>query len=137
MANVFPKQVKKEIVDNWIVEPTWKVALLDNGFTYDHTTDVLYTDVTADELPNGNGYTTGGTTLAGRSGAYVDTYDYYLDATDTAWTSATFTDVRYVVVYNGTSPYKIRFILDLEADYSCIASTFTIVWALGGLVKIS
>ena len=136
MANVFPKQVKKEIVDNWIAETTWKVALLDNGYVYDHTTDDLYTDVTGDELPNGNGYTTGGATLAGRAGGYVDTYDYYLDATDTAWASATFTNVRYLVVYE-TTANKIRFIFDLGANYSCTNATFTIVWAAGGLIKIT
>ena len=136
MANVFPKQVKKEIVDNWIAEATWKVALLDNGFVYDHTTDDLYTDVTADELASGNGYTTGGATLAGRAGGYVDTYDYYLDATDTSWASATFTNVRYIVVYE-TVANKIRFIFDLGANYSCTNSTFTIIWASGGLIKLT
>jgi hypothetical protein len=130
MANVFPKQVKKEIVDSWLpaAEATWKVALLDNGFVYDHTTDDLYTDVTGDELPNGNGYTTAGATLAGRTGGYVNTYDYYLDATNTAWTSATFVNVRYVVVYEDSTK-KIRFIFDLGANYSCTNSTFTVVWS--------
>jgi hypothetical protein len=136
MANVFPKQVKKEIIDNWITEPVWKVALLDNGFAYDHTTDDFYTDVTGDELSNGSGYTTGGATLAGRAGGYVDTYDYYLDATSPTWTSATFVNVRYVVVYE-TVASKIRFIFDLGANYSCTNATFTVDWATGGLIKIT
>jgi len=136
MANVFPKQVKKEIIDGWVAEPIWKVALLDNGFTYDHTTDILYANVASDELASGNGYTTGGATLAGRVGAYVDTYDYWLNADDRAWTSATFTNVRYVVVYE-TSSDKIRFIYELDTNYSCVNSTFTVVWAATGLIKIT
>jgi hypothetical protein len=129
MANVFPKQVKAEIVDNWITESAnWKVALLDSGFVYDHTTDDLYTDVAGDELPNGNGYTTTGKSIGACTGGYVNTYDYYLDAPNTAWTGATFVNVRYVVVYEDTAD-KIRFIFDLGANYSCTNSTFTVVWS--------
>lgn len=130
MANVFPKQVKAEIVTNWITESAnWKVALLDSGFVYDHTTDDHYLDVVGDELPNGNGYTTTGKSIGACVHDYVDTYDYYLDATvNTSWANATFINVRYVVVYE-TSAGKIRFIFDLGANYSCTNSTFTIVWS--------
>jgi len=135
MVNVFPKQVKKEIIDDWINNETWKVALLDSGFTYDHTTDILYTDVSGDEVAASGTYVAGGSTLAGRAGAYSGT-DYYLDATDTAWTGATFVNVQYVVVYE-TAANKIRFIFDLGGTYSCTNSTFTIVWNASGLVILT
>lgn len=133
MANTIPKEVKKEIVDGWIAETTWKVALFTNASNC--LTQSLYTGCT-NQVPNGSGYTTGGATLAGRAGAYVDTTNYYLDATDSAWTGATFANVQYIVVYETTGS-KIRAIYDLGTTYSVTAGTFTVQWNANGLIKIT
>jgi hypothetical protein len=39
---------------------TFKVTLMDTGFTFDQDADEHYDDVSGDELPAGNGYTAGG-----------------------------------------------------------------------------
>lgn len=44
---------------------TFKIILMASGFTFDPDTHHGYADVSASELANGNGYTTGGNTLAG------------------------------------------------------------------------
>jgi len=44
---------------------TFKAILMDSGFTFDPDAHDAYADVSADELTNGNGYTTGGETLTG------------------------------------------------------------------------
>jgi len=136
VTGTIPKQVKREIVDAWLpaAETTWKVALLDDTFVYDHTTHVTYADVSGDEIA-GIGYTAGGATLAGRVVGYVDTDDTYIDATDTQWTTATFANVQYVVVYE-TSGGLIRVIYDLGTTHDVTAGTFTIQWNTGGLIKV-
>jgi len=136
MANVFPKQVKKEIVDAWFLE-TWNVALLKSTFTYDHATDILYSNVSSDEIAATGTYAAGGVAMGLRSAAYVDTTDYKVDSADISWTGVTIPDVRYIVVYETNSTGKIRLIFDLGATASCTNSTFTIVWNASGLVKIS
>jgi hypothetical protein len=134
MADTIPKQVKKEVVDGWLLE-TWKVALLDNTFVYDHTTDITYANVSDDEI-TGTGYSAGGALITGRTGGYVDTDDYYINANDTPWAGATFAvPARYAVVYETTGG-KIRAIYDLGADYSVTTGTFTLQWHATGLIKI-
>ena len=136
MANVFPKQAKKEIVDAWLAELNWKVALLNSAFIYDHTTDITYTDVSPHEMPASGTYAATGIALAGRTGGYVDTHNYYLNATDVQWTGVTFTNVRYIVVYD-VATGNIRFIFDLGGASSCTNSTFDVVWDADGLVEVT
>lgn len=140
MASVIPKEVKKEIVDAWIAETTWKVCLLTNAFTYVSGTHITYADLLASGAEVvGTGYTAGGATLAGRVGAY-DTTNYTLDATDVQWTTATFANVQYIAVYNWTgvaAGSRVRAIFDLGTTYNVVAGTFTIQWNGGGLIKVS
>ena len=133
MASVIPKEVKLEIVTRWLpaTEATWKVALLTNAFVYASGTHVLYADVSANEVV-GTGYTAGGATLSGRAVAYDGT-NAYLSATNSQWTTATFT-ARYAVVYE-TSGGKIRAIYDF-LDKTVTGGTFTIQWNASGLIKI-
>lgn len=44
---------------------TFKLILMQSGFTYDPVTHNAYADVSASELPTGSGYTAGGVTLTG------------------------------------------------------------------------
>jgi len=137
MASVIPKEVKKETVDLWLLE-TWKVCLLTHDFTYVTTTHVFYEDLTF-EVPNGNGYVTGGATVS-RSPWDVDSgytgTDAKIDAADTSWSGATFATVRFAVVYETTGK-KIRAIYEFDGDKSVTSGTFTIQWNAGGLIKIS
>jgi len=134
MANVIPKKVKRDIVDGYAAE-TLYACLLTNLFPNTPGAYDVYGDLT-NEVPNGSGYATEGKILAGAAGSYVDTYNGKLDATDVAWTSATFANVRFVAVYDYTSK-DIRAIYDLGADKSVTAGTFTVEWNTSGLMKVS
>jgi len=54
---------------------TFKLILMDTGFTFNKDTHALYADVSGSELASGNGYTTKGETLAGVSVSEDDTDD--------------------------------------------------------------
>jgi len=56
---------------------------MDTGFTFDPDAHELWADVSASELPTGNGYTTGGSTLAG----VAVTEDDANDRTSILWSS--------------------------------------------------
>lgn len=69
---------------------TFKCCLMDTGFTFDKDTHHYYSDISASEIANGNGYTTGGVTMAGVSVTEDDTNDYTTVAwsTNPAWTAS-------------------------------------------------
>ena len=133
MASRIPKEVKKEIVDDWIAEPTWKVALFKS--TSNCNTDGVSTYAACTNECTGTGYTAAGATLAGRAQDYINTTNHRLSATNATWTSATIASIRYAVVYE-TATSLIRFVYDLASDYSVTNGTFTITWNTDGLVKV-
>ena len=136
MANVIPKEVKKERIDAFVAE-TWRAVLLTNAFTYVTGTHVTYADLLASGAEVvGTGYTAAGALVADKAMTYVDTTNAKLAATDTAWTTATFAAVRYVAVYETTGGL-IRAIYDFGADKSVTSGTFTVEWNSSGLMKIS
>lgn len=134
MASSIPKEVKYAIAGGWLPasETTWKVALFTSASNC--LTQSTYAACT-NEVANGNGYTTTGATLAGRTRGYVDTNNVYLDATDSAWSSSSFT-ARYAIVYEtGTDLIRGRY--DFGGDKTVSSGTLTIIWNSGGLIKIS
>jgi len=137
MASTIPKEVKKEFIDGWLAEASWKVALFTNASNC--LTQSLYSACTSEVSSSGTGYVTGGNTLTrlawGAGSGYVDTNNAYIDASDLSWTAASFT-CRYAVVYN-TSTSRIRAVFDFGSDQTVTSGTFTIVWNAAGLVKIS
>ena len=60
---------------------TFKIILMATGFTFNKDTHHGYADVSASELANGNGYSTGGNTLAG----VAVTEDDDDDRTEISW----------------------------------------------------
>jgi hypothetical protein len=89
---------------NDIVGATIKLALVTSAYTPNITTagHALWSDVSANEIANGNGYTTGGQTLTGAAAtATAGTNGYYLSAAVPVWTaSGTGIPVhRYYVMY--------------------------------------
>ena len=137
MADIIPKEVKEEIVNGWLAEQ-WKACLLTNAFTYVSGTHVFYTDLTNEAT--GSGYIAGGKDVvklpwAGGSGFSGD--NAFIDAEDIAWSSATLSNVRYVVVYeNTTASKKIRAIYQFTGDKSVTNGTMTILWNASGLLRI-
>ena len=143
MASQIPREVKKEIMDGWVAEAEWRVALLSPAFSAILTANpygvyVNYADVEPWELATGGGYTKDATILWGRVGAYTGTSNenQWLNATDVQWTSATFI-ARFAVVYNYAAPKRIRAIYDFGADKTVTGGTFTIQWSASGLIKIA
>ena len=139
MANVIPKEAKKEIIDGYIAE-TWKVCLLTNVFAYVTGTYITYADLLASGTEVvGTNYTAGGNTVSksewGAGSGYVDTTNAMLDATDVPWTIATIT-ARYAATYETTGG-KIRGIYDFGEDKVVVAGSFTIQWNAQGLMKIA
>ena len=66
---------------------TFKIILMNTGFTFNKDTHALYADVSGSELASGNGYTTKGPTLAGVAVSEDDTDD----RAEITWNNATWT----------------------------------------------
>lgn len=133
---------KKKIMDGSIDLDTdnINVALLDSGYSANLDTHVFYSDVTADEVANGSGYTTKGVTLASASVTVDTTNDLaYFDAADVTWASSTIT-ARYAVIFknsgtNTTSPLVAY--VDFGADKTSDNGNFIISWSTAGILKLT
>lgn len=66
---------------------TFKIILMQSGFTFDKDAHHDYGDVSGSELATGNGYTAGGETLAG----VAVTEDDVDDRTEITWNSVSWT----------------------------------------------
>jgi hypothetical protein len=132
MASSIPKEFKKEIVDVYVAETTWKVALFIS--TSNCMTQSLYSSCTNEVSDVGTGYALGGITLAGRADSYVSE-NVMLDATDGAVPAATFV-ARFALVYNPATS-KIRARYDFGVDKTVSTGTFTIQWSVNGLFRLS
>ena len=133
MASRIPKEVKREIVDEWVAETTWKVALFTSTSNCNDNGISTYAACTNEVI--GTGYTAGGATIAGRVAAYIDTTNTNIDATDVTWTTATIAGIWYAVVYETTGGL-IRAVYDLGATYSVTNGQFTLSWNASGLFKV-
>lgn len=65
----------------------FKIILMQSGFVFNKDTHHGYANVSGSELANGNGYTTGGNTLAG----VAVTEDDVDDRTEITWTATSWT----------------------------------------------
>lgn len=68
----------------------FKIILMASGYTFDKDADHHYSDVSASEVANGNGYSTGGVTMSGVSVTEDDANDRTTVAwsTDPSWTAS-------------------------------------------------
>jgi len=89
MATVPSNKLKFELTNARVdfASDTFKMILMQSGFTFDVDTDHGYSDVSASEIANGNGYTTGGVTLSG----VAVTEDDSDNRTEVTWNNATWT----------------------------------------------
>ena len=100
-----------------------KIALYTSSATLNATTD---TYTTSNEVANGNGYATGGVTLANASVIENGTSGCF-DSDDPEWTSATFT-ARGALIYNDTDGDRAIAVLDFGGDFSVAGGTFKIIF---------
>lgn len=88
---------------------TFKIMLMATGYIFNKDTHEKYADVSASELANGNGYTTGGATLSGVAVTEDDTDD----RCEITWSNATWTassgaigPTPGAIIYNDTHADK-------------------------------
>ena len=109
------------------------MLLLDDGHT-PLATHVDYTDVIADELSNGNGYTTGGLTLVHTwtQAAGVSVFD----ADNALWVSANFT-ARYAIIYNDTVGDELVCLIDFTENKQASNITFEVRFDVNGIFDLA
>lgn len=117
---------------------TAKVALFNNSLaTVNYDTNTAYgaSPFNANELSNGNGYTTGGQALTG-SEITVSTGTLKYTATASAWASSTFTNVQHCLGYADPASDEAIFHMDFGTTYNTSNGTFTITWNGSGIFTI-
>jgi len=121
MCTQFKKDVMLGLHD--LDSDTIKIALYTSSASLDATTD---TYTTSNEVANGNGYTTGGVTLANASVIENGTSGCF-DSDNPEWTSASFT-ARGALIYNDTDGDRAIAVLDFGGDFTVSSGTFRIVF---------
>jgi hypothetical protein len=109
------------------------VILMSPAYTPNIDVQLRYSDVQANELPTGGGYTVGGQQITGRTTSYDTAADEYnLLGNDLTWgPGATFT-ARYGLIYEMTTTDKYLWaILDFGAPVSVSNGVFQIDWTAG------
>lgn len=123
VVSTYSHQFMLEILraEHDIEDDTLKIILLGSAFTFDPDTHATYSDVSASEIANGYGYTTGGSTLTNvavsidTSGNKVD-----IEADSVTWTASggPIPTVGSAIVYNDTHASKtVVMCIDFGADY--------------------
>jgi len=110
------------------------VALYDTNHAFT-ATDTAYT--TTNELATAGGYTRGVTAtnlLAGQAVTEGATTKW--DATDKAWTSATFT-AYHAVIFDATNTNSLICSIDFGGAKTVSAGTFTIIWSTDGILTLA
>lgn len=122
---------------DWVSDSI-KVMLASSSYVPDQDAHDFVNDVT-NEI-SGTGYTAGGAALGSKTVTYVGASNQLqLDASDSQWTSATFT-ARYAVIYKDTgtaSTSPLIAYVDFGADQSVSSGAFTIQWAASGIVTLT
>lgn len=111
----------------------FKMLLLNDGHT-PSAAHVNYASVIADELSNGNGYTTGGATLANVTWTITGGTAKF-DADDAQWAGANFTS-RYGVIYNDTVSDELVCLIDFTENKQASAITFEVRFDANGIFTI-
>lgn len=99
----------------------YKMALYTSTATVDKTT----TAYSATNEVVGTGYTAGGTTMTGFSVTLSGDTSVMDWTTDPSWTTATIT-ARGALIYNSSKSNKAVLVIDLGADKTSTAGTFTV-----------
>jgi len=129
-GDLFEKQVDLGVAGDGL-----NVGLLSGAHSFT-ATDNVWGDVSANEIINqaGTGYTANGAALTGKSVTTGTTTKF--DATDTAWTTATFT-AAHAVIYDVSNTSSLICSIDFGGDKTVSAGTFTIQWHTDGLITLS
>lgn len=111
MASTLIDAALKAFLDSKVSD-AWKMALYTDAATLDENTS---TYTTTDEVPNGNGYTTGGVTLTGAT-SNAGSGTAWLDFDDATFgPNATFT-ARYALIYDSSDGDAAYAVVDFGSN---------------------
>ena len=118
---------------------TFKMLLTSNSYT-PSASHTVYADIT-NQVANGNGYTTGGETLANVTWGHSGTTATW-DADDAVWTATggAIGPIRNAVIYDDTAsgkPLVCYCVLDSADITVSNSSTFTIAFNASGILTLS
>lgn len=118
------------IAAQWLAR-TMKVALMKPTYTPDVDAHLRYSDISAQEVAAGGGYTTGGATIGSKAAAYDPANDEYnLQGADVSWGPGATFQCRYGVIYESDSTDKWLWgLLDFGALQDIANGTFLLDWA--------
>ena len=118
------------IAQYWTVRDM-RVALLKSTYSPNVDTHLRYSDIAADEVAAGGGYTTGGKSLTGKSTSYdASANEYNLIAADLSWGPGATFQTRYGAVYEADTTDKwLWALLDFGALQDISNGTFLLDWA--------
>lgn len=120
---------------------TIKAAWVTNSYTPSLTAHDFWDDVVASEVANGDGYTTGGETLASKTVSAPSAGTVTYDAADIVWTLSAPITFRYVVVYKSTgssATSPLMMLVDAFGSNTAVpAGTWTLSWHSSGLFQIA
>ncbi len=109
MANAASNHIKYLLATGAVnfLTDVFNIILMESGYAFNKDTHEAYSDVVADELANGFGYTTGGNVLGGVSLNEDDTDD----RTEITWSNSSWTAAG-----GDIGPVCGAIILDMSAD---------------------
>jgi hypothetical protein len=119
---------------------TLKLALVKAAYTPDRDTQDFWNDVSGNELAEGNGYVTGGKTLAGVATSYDSASDQVrLDFNDVTWEFTASQKWKFAVLYIDTagasSTDPVIGLLSWDSEQA-VSTSFTLVIDAAGLLYI-
>jgi hypothetical protein len=109
----------------------YKIALYTSAASLDKTTTVYSA---TNEVANGNGYTTGGATLAGYASALSGDTGY-ISFSNATWAAASIT-ARGALIYNSSRSNKAIAVLNFGSDITSTNGTFTVTMPAAGASAI-
>jgi len=126
-ANLMNKEIDLEA-------DTIKIALLNNSHSFT-AGDNTWSQVSANELASGSGYTTGGATLGNKAVTQAATTKW--DADDASWTSASFTAYHAVIYDDTMSNDDLICSIDFGGAQTVTSGTLTIQFHSDGIITLA
>jgi hypothetical protein len=89
VVSTLSNRFKHQALKAYFKSETFYIILMDSAFSFDKDAHHSYSDVSANEISDGNGYTVGGQTITGITITEDDTGDKaYMTCTDPQWTAS-------------------------------------------------
>lgn len=130
---------KEKLVEGFNMgSDTFKVALMTNSHTYNSAHDE-WADVSANEIANGDGYTTGGQALSSVTSSQTGG-TYTFDAADASWTASGSGITAYkAVIYNDTDAGDALVCsIDLDGvQFAASGALFKLIWNASGIFTLA